>query len=145
MNGLLVIGQNTNDTDCDFSYLVAKGGLKVDYEMLSADTSGRTADGRMHIDLVKEWLKHKVTINFIPMPPAMVQTVLGQIYKYIGTGDHTIDGVTFKGIPIKFFDPKTGATTSWKDTYIGTPSITWNTLASGIQQTNTFSISFIEL
>lgn len=144
MNGLLVIGQK-NNLDCDFSNLVAKGGLKVDYEMLSADTSGRTADGRMHIDLVSEWLKHKVTINFIPMPPAVVQSVLGQIYSYIGTGDHTIGSKTFKGIPIKFFDPKTGGTTDWIDTYIGTPSITWNTLASGIQQTNTFSISFIEL
>ena len=143
MTGLFVIGQKEDPSthqmvDWDISHLVAKGGLKVDYEMLTADTSGRTADGNMHIDLVANWLKHKVTVTFIPCSPATVSEILSQIYSYIS-------GST-PSVPIKFYDPKTGAETSnWVNTYPGTPSITWNTLASGKQQTSAFSISFIQM
>ena len=120
----------------DFSDFVAKGGLKVDYEMLSADTSGRTADGNMHIDLVEHWLKHKVTVNFIPCRPGDVSNVLDTIYDIIETNGASV--------PITYFDPRENGTKTI-NTYPGTPSISWYTLATGIQQTSTFSISFIEL
>ena len=138
MANYFIIGQK-NSVDYDVSSWVAKNGLKVDYEMLSADTSGRTADGNMHIDLVSNWLKHKVTVTFIPCTPSEVSAILQQIYSYISTANGP-------DVPIKFYDPKTGGVTSdWVHTYPGTPSITWNTLATGIQQTSTFSISFIEM
>ena len=112
----------------DFSSLVAKGGLKVDYETLVADTSGRNAQGDMPVDIINH--KYKVSVNFIPMTPSQVSTLMSAIDNYVVT--------------IYFQNPKTNSLTQIT-AYTSTPSISWNTLATGIEQTAPFSINFIQL
>lgn len=112
----------------DFSPFVAKGGLKVDYETLVADTSGRNAQGDMTIDVINH--KYKVGVTFIPMKPSEVTTLMSAIDNYVVT--------------IYFQNPKTNALTEIT-AYTSTPSISWNTLATGIAQTAPFTINFIQL
>lgn len=112
----------------NFSSLVAKGGLKVDYETLVADTSGRNAQGDMTIDVINH--KYKVGVTFIPCTPAQVASIMGAIANYV--------------ISIQFMNPKTNAMETIS-AYTSTPSITWNTLADGIARTSPFTINFIQL
>ena len=112
----------------DFSSLVAKGGLKVDYETLVADTSGRNAQGDMTVDVINH--KYKVSVTFIPCTPTQVKSIFDAIATYVVT--------------IYFQNPKTNSLTSIS-AYTSTPSITWNTLATGLAQTSPFTINFIQL
>ncbi len=112
----------------DFSDYVAKGGLKVDYETLVADTSGRNAQGDMTIDVINH--KYKVSVSFIPCTPSVVNSILTAISNYVVT--------------VYFKDPVTNTLNSIS-AYTSTPSITWSTLATGIERTDKFSINFIEL
>lgn len=116
---------NGDDT---FSSLVAKGGLKVDYETLVSDSSGRNAKGDLTVDVINH--KYKVGVTFRSCTPTEVASIMSAIDDYV--------------ISISFFNPKTNSIVT-KTCYTSTPSITWNTLATGKERTNTFSINFIEL
>ena len=135
MANLFKIGlQAGTNNHTDYSSYVAKGGLKTTLEILSSNSSGRTADGNMHIELVENWDKYKVEVSFIPMPPAKVAEILGKVKQGMQNGHLYID----------FYNPFTAQFETNVDVYVGSPSVTWNTLANGIQQTNTFTINFIE-
>lgn len=123
------------DIEYDVSSCVAKGGLKVDYETLVADTSGRNAQGDMTIDVINH--KYKVGVTFRPLTPAEVYYVMDAIKNY--------------KVKLRFRDPRKNPDNDQEEPvteiecYTSTPSITWNTLASGIARTNSFTINFIQL
>ena len=113
-----------------FSNLVFKGGMKVDYETLVADTSGRNAQGDMTVDVINH--KYKVGVTFRPLTPTELLGIMNAISNYV--------------VSIKFMDPRTGdVIPNAISCYTSTPSVTWNTLVPGKARTNTFTINFIQL
>ena len=61
------------------SYEYAAKSLKVDYESLVSDDSGRTADGVMHV----YWVMRRVHKIEIELPPTANRTVLSQLFSLV--------------------------------------------------------------
>lgn len=110
----------------DFSHLVS--GLKVDYETLVADTSGRNAKGDMTIDVINH--KYKISATFIPMSGENLKSIMTAINNYVCT--------------VAFYDINTN-TVITKSCYTSTPSVEWKYLQDGRVLTKNFTINFIEL
>jgi hypothetical protein len=87
----------------DVSYLVK--GLKVGYETLVADNSGRNARGDTVLEIVNK--KVKLYVSFRPMDGADMKKLLATFEAYAN-------------IPITYYDSKTNTTKTIK-CYTGTP------------------------
>lgn len=86
----------------DYSGKVA--ALKVGYETMVSDKSGRNARGNMTIDIISR--KVKVYCTFRPMSAAEMQELLTALQAYV--------------LQITFLDPETGEEVT-KKCYISTP------------------------
>jgi hypothetical protein len=86
----------------DFSPLVS--GLKVGYEVLVSDKSGRNAAGDTVIDIINR--KRKVYVNLRHTTVAEMNRFLAAIEDYV--------------VQVEYLDPKTN-TLKTATTYIGTP------------------------
>lgn len=110
----------------DFSRLVKS--LKVSYETLVSDSSGRNANGDTVIDIVGR--KIKLAVGFIPMSGADMEALLAAVSGYVLT--------------VAYRDPQTGANKSIT-AYTGTPEPDYYTLSGGRVLYKELSLSFIEL
>lgn len=110
----------------DFSSLVS--GLKVGYETLVSDSSGRNAAGDTVIDIINHKIKVYVTLRHTTGEE--MESFLSAIRNYV--------------VNVSFLDPKTKALTTI-NAYTGTPEPEYYT----IQPTHTIykpmSLNFIEL
>ena len=110
----------------DFSSLVS--GLKIGYETLVSDSSGRNAAGDTVIDIINHKIKFYVTLRHTTGEE--MQSFLSAIRNYV--------------VNVSFLDPKTKALTTI-NAYTGTPEPEYYT----IQPTHTIykpmSLNFIEL
>lgn len=86
----------------DVSHLVK--GMKIGYETLVADNSGRNANGDTVLDIINR--KVKVYVTFRPMSGSEMATLLGTFSSYV--------------IPVTFRDSKTNSLTTIT-CYTGTP------------------------
>lgn len=109
----------------DFSTLVS--GLKVGYEVLVSDESGRNANGDTVIDIVNR--KRKVYITLRHTTNAEMRTFLNAVEDYIVT--------------IQYLDAKTNTLKSMT-AYIGTPEPEYYTI-SDKTVFKPLSLNFIEL
>ena len=110
----------------DVSDLVS--GLKVDYEVIISDDSGRTAAGTMVMDIVAR--KTKLEVTFIPMAQERMSSLLKLMENYI--------------FDVQYLDPKTKAMRTIQ-VYIGTPEIEYYVIHNDKRTYNGFTLSFIEL
>lgn len=110
----------------DFSSLVS--GLKIGYETLVSDSSGRNAAGDTVIDIINHKIKVYVTLRHTTGEE--MESFLSAIRNYV--------------VNVSFLDPKTKALTTI-NAYTGTPEPEYYT----IQPTHTIykpmSLNFIEL
>ena len=110
----------------DFSHLVSS--LKVSYETLVSDSSGRNANGDTVIDIVGR--KIKLAVGFRAMNGAEMEALLAAISGYV--------------VSVSYRDPKTGANKSIS-AYTGTPEPDYYTLSGGRVLYRDMQLSFIEL
>lgn len=110
----------------DFSQLVS--GLKVGYETLVSDKSGRNAAGDTVIDIVNRKIKVYVTLRHTT--DTEMDSFLDAIRDYVVT--------------VKFLNPETKAL-STITTYTGTPEPEYYTIQSGTVIFKPMNINFIEL
>lgn len=108
----------------DASGLVS--GLKVGYETLVSDTSGRNANGDTVLDVIN--LKRKVYVNFRAMKFSEMQELLAAIAPY--------------QVTIEYLDPRTNTMQS-ADTYTGTPEPEYYNVSKTIFKA--MNLNFIEL
>lgn len=111
--------------DVNFSNLVS--GLKVSYETLVSNNSGRNANGDTVIDIVNR--KHKVYVTFRHTTNAEMQQLLSAI------GDYVVN--------VKFLNPKTQELTTIT-AYTGTPEPEYLTI-SNKTVFKPMNLNFIEL
>lgn len=112
--------------DKDFSSIVS--GLKIGFEVLVSDDSGRNANGDTVIDIVNR--KRKVYVNFRHMTDAEMDGLLAAVQDYV--------------VNVSFLNPKTKELTTIK-TYIGTPEPEYYTIQKGRVIYKPMSLNFIEL
>lgn len=110
----------------DFSHLVS--GLKVGYETLVSDKSGRNAAGDTVIDIVNRKIKVYVTLRHTT--DTEMDSFLDAIRDYVVT--------------VKFLNPETKALTTIT-TYTGTPEPEYYTIQSGTVIFKPMNLNFIEL
>jgi hypothetical protein len=110
----------------DFSHLVS--GLKIGYETLVSENSGRNANGDTVIDVVNT--KHKVYVNFRYTTHAEMSEFLRAISDYV--------------VDVSFRNPQTGALSIIK-AYTGTPEPEYYTIQENKVIYKPMSINFIEL
>lgn len=110
----------------DFSHLVS--GLKVGYETLVSDKSGRNAAGDTVIDIVNRKIKVYVTLRHTT--DTEMDSFLDAIRDYV--------------VSVKFLNPETKALTTIT-TYIGTPEPEYYTIQSGTVIFKPMNLNFIEL
>lgn len=110
----------------DFSSLVS--GMKVGYETLVSDNSGRNAAGDTVIDVVNE--KKKVYIQFRHMTGDEMNSLLNAVQSYV--------------VSVSFLDPRTNTLTTIK-AYTGTPEPEYYTIQPGHTIYKPMSLNFIEL
>lgn len=110
----------------DFSDLVS--GLKVGYETLVSDNSGRNANGDTVIDVVNT--KRKVYITFRHMTGEEMKRLLGAITDYV--------------VNVDFRNPATGALMSIT-AYTGTPEPEYYTIQPNMVVFKQMNLNFIEL
>ena len=110
----------------DFSSYVS--GLKIGYETLVADNSGRNANGDTVLDVINH--KVKVYATFRPLSTAEMATLLTAIADYV--------------IQITFRDAKT-QTTKTITCYTGTPEPEYYCIQNNKVMYKQFSLNFIEL
>ena len=110
----------------DFSNLVS--GLKVGYETLVSDNSGRNANGDTVIDIVN--MKHKVYVTFRHMTGQEMQNLLKAIANFV--------------IDIDFRNPETGALMTIS-VYTGTPEPEYFTIQENMVVFKPMNLNFIEL
>lgn len=110
----------------DFSHLVS--GLKVGYETLVSDKSGRNASGDTVIDIINRKIKVYVTLRHTT--DSEMQSFLNAIKDYVVT--------------IKFLNPKTKALASIS-AYTGTPEPEYYTAQTQTVIFKPLSLNFIEL
>jgi hypothetical protein len=109
----------------DFSDLVS--GLKVGYETLVSDKSGRNAAGDTVIDIINR--KIKVYITFRHTTNAEMKSLLDAIKDYV--------------VSVQFLDPKTN-TLSTIQAYTGTPEPEYYTISDKTIY-KPMNLNFIEL
>lgn len=110
----------------DFSDLVS--GLKVGYETLVSDNSGRNANGDTVIDIVN--MKHKVYVTFRHMTGEEMKRLLAAIADFV--------------VDIDFRNPETGALMTI-NTYTGTPEPEYFTIQENMVVFKPMNLNFIEL
>lgn len=110
----------------DFSNLVS--GLKVGYETLVSDNSGRNANGDTVIDVINT--KRKVYITFRHMTGLEMNNLLAAISDYVVT--------------VSFRNPATNALMTIT-AYTGTPEPEYYTIQSDLVVYKPMSLNFIEL
>lgn len=110
----------------DVSNLVS--GLKVGYETLVSEDSGRNANGDTVIDIVNR--KAKVYVTFRVMDDTQMAKLLNAISSYV--------------VSVSFRDPKTNTTKTIKS-YTGTPEPEYYTIQSNKVLYKSFNLNFIEL
>lgn len=108
----------------DFSGLVS--GLKVGYETLVSDSSGRNANGDTVIDVIN--MKRKVYVTLRHTTFAEMQNFLGAIAPYVVT--------------IQYLDPRDNSMHS-AQTYTGTPEPEYFNVSKSIFKP--LNLNFIEL
>ena len=108
----------------DFSDLVS--GLKVGYETLVSDSSGRNAAGDTVLDVINTKRKIYVTLR---------HTFADEMQEFLSAIE------PFQ-VTITYLDPRTGDT-STADTYIGTPEPEYYNAKLGIYKP--MNLNFIEL
>ena len=109
----------------DYSHLVS--GLKVGYETLVSDNSGRNAAGNTVIDVINHKIKVYTTLRHTT--EAEMRSFLNAINGYV--------------VDITFLNPKTNALTTIT-AYTGTPEPEYYTISSSTIY-KPMSINFIEL
>lgn len=112
--------------DTDISHLVK--GLKIGYETLVADGSGRNANGDTVLDVINK--KVKIYVTFIPMDGTDMKNFLRLIEGYVVT--------------VSFLDSKTN-TLSTAQCYTGTPEPDYYWILGNQVLYKEFSLNFIEL
>jgi hypothetical protein len=112
--------------DADFSSIVS--GLKVGYETLVSDSSGRNAAGDTVIDIINR--KIKVYVNIRHTTEDEMKNFLNAMKNYV--------------VQVKFRDPKTKALTEIT-AYTGTPEPEYYTIQDGFVLYKPMAINFIEL
>ena len=110
----------------DFSHLV--NTLKVGYEVLVSEDSGRNANGDTVIDIINRKIK--------------VYVGLRHTFDY--EMDDFLNAVKDFVVEVSFLDPKTRALKTIT-TYIGTPEPEYYTIQSGKVIYKPLSLNFIEL
>lgn len=110
----------------DFSHLVS--GLKVGYETLVSESSGRNANGDTVIDVVNT--KRKVYVNFRYTTNVEMLEFLNAIKDYV--------------VEVSFRNPSTGAMYTIT-AYTGTPEPEYYTIQSDLVIYKPMSLNFIEL
>lgn len=113
--------------DTDFSDLVS--GLKVGFETLVSDKSGRNAAGDMVIDMKSINPKVKVYVTLRHTFKDEMESFLAAIENYV--------------IPVTFLNPKTNALTTI-EAYTGTPEPEYYTISNNTIY-KPMSLNFIEL
>lgn len=109
----------------DYSHLVS--GLKVAYEVLVSDNSGRNANGDTTIDIINR--KRKISVTLRHTTHAEMADFLNAIESYV--------------VDISFLDPKTN-TIKNATTYIGTPEPEYYTISDKTIY-KPMSLNFVEL
>lgn len=110
----------------DFSHLVS--GLKVGYETLVSEDSGRNANGDTVIDVVNT--KRKVYVTFRHMTDTEMRSLLAAINDYV--------------VNVAFRNPKTNSLTTIT-AYTGTPEPEYYTIQPTMVIYNPMELNFIEL
>lgn len=110
----------------DFSHLVSS--LKVAFEVLVSDESGRNANGDMVIDIVNK--KRKISVGLRHTTDEEMKEFLAAIESYVVT--------------IQVRNPKTNALLSL-NCYIGTPEPEYYTIQTGKVIYKPLNLNFIEL
>ena len=110
----------------DFSHLVSS--LKVGYETLVSDNSGRNAAGNTVIDIINR--KIKVYVGFRPMLDSHMNNLLTAIKDYV--------------VNISYLDPET-KTLKTIQCYTGTPEPEYFTIQDNRKVFKQMSLNFIEL
>ena len=108
----------------DVSYLVK--GLRVGYETLVSEDSGRNANGDTVIDIINR--KVKLYVSFRPMFDYDMKKLLATFNDYV--------------VNISFLDSKTGATRTIT-CYTGTPEPEWYNIK--MRMYKQMDLNFIEL
>lgn len=108
----------------DFSDLIA--GLKVGYETLVSDSSGRNANGDTVIDVIN--MKRKIYVSLRHTTIAEMQEFLTAIK------DYTVE--------VNYLDPRTN-TLQTANTYTGTPEPEYFNISKSLYKP--MSLNFIEL
>lgn len=109
----------------NFSHLVSE--LKVGYEVLVSDNSGRNAAGNTVIDIINK--KIKLYVTFRHTTQAEMKSLLNAIENYV--------------VNVSFLNPKTNALSTIQ-AYIGTPEPEYYTI-SDKTVFKPMSLNFIEL
>ena len=110
----------------DFTHLVAN--MKVGYETLVSDESGRNAKGTMVIDIVSR--KRKVYCTFRPMDEAEMESLLSAMSDYV--------------INVTYLNPKTNSLVTIK-AYTGTPEPDYYWTHTNEKLFRPMELNFIEL
>lgn len=110
----------------NISHLVK--GLKIGYETLVADGSGRNAAGDTVLDVINR--KVKVYVTFRPMDGAEMEYFLSLISDYV--------------VNVSFMDSRTNALTT-AQCYTGTPEPEYYWILGNQVLYKEFSLNFIEL
>lgn len=108
----------------DFSHLVS--GLKVGYETLVSDSSGRNANGDTVIDVINTKRKIYVTLR---------HTTIAEMKSFLSA-------VAPFQVTVKYLDPKTNSLLT-ASTYIGTPEPEYYNISKSLYKP--MSLNFIEL
>ena len=110
----------------DISDLVS--GLKVGYQTLVSEDSGRNANGDTVIDIVNR--KAKVYVTFKVMDDTEMAKLLNAISSYV--------------VSVSFRDPKTNAIKTIQS-YTSTPEPEYYTIQNNKVRYKSFNLNFIEL
>lgn len=110
----------------DVSHLVKS--MKIGYETLVSDNSGRNANGDTVIDIVNR--KVKIQVTFVPMDGESMSSLLSAVGSYV--------------ISATFLDSRTRATTTI-NCYTGTPEPDYYWIHDDDILYKEMSLSFIEL
>lgn len=110
----------------DFSYLVS--GMKVGYETLVSDNSGRNAAGNTVIDVINRKVKVYLTLRHT------TQTEMKEF----------LSAITDYVVNVSVLNPETGALTTFQ-TYIGTPEPEYYTIQAQTVIFKPMTLNFIEL
>lgn len=110
----------------DISNLVS--GLKVGFETLVSEDSGRNANGDTVIDVINR--KIKLYVTFRPMDGSEMAKLLNSLSNYV--------------VPISFYNPKTNAIKTIQ-AYSGTPEPEYYWIHNNQVLYKSFNLNFIEL